>query len=794
MIYSIKYDGARHKLACPVKNRAELMRLRNSYQNRSNLKKYYKGDKKAKLKLLQLAYNARPVNGRLAGCQHIGSFFFHDVDCYDEQQSSAYKQLILSKKDEIGLMMLERSASGGWHLVCRRERGKTILENQVRVASILQIEMDTSAHDLQRVVFSTSGSEEDLPYLDDALFEEPMTVEESAAEYQALSERERNGEEELPEGAKRANKHYRPWEDSSPKFLAEPSGKAERGEVRRGLNDCRSTLVQTTPNPSYSGGEKVTYPSEYHGIPFADILKRYWEVNNKGFEPTEGDRDTLTFQLASDLRHICGKNADWLDQVIPCYDGFPVEEKRQKIRNALSSKFESMPQRLKTVLDSLEREKSHEGESPKRDRPLCESEVPPEMPDELPEPIALLVSNTPDIYKAAVAHAVFPSLAVHLWKVYFRYIDNKRHEATLMNCLMAGTGAGKDCISEPIDHIMADIRRRDAENMRREKEWKNEVNAKGANKDKKPRPEGLVIQEIDADMTNPAFVMRTAEAEDHFLYVKLNEIDQFDALKGNGRTGSQFQIMCLAFDPNNRYGQTRIGTQSITERVQIRFNWNAATTIQKGQRYFQRVLTDGPISRINFCTIPEREIGAEIPRYGEYDAAFDETLKPYIERLCAARGEVDCPEAFNLAERLCCECAEFAQLSQSRTYENLSFRANVIAWLKACVLYVANGCQWDERFEPFIRWSLNYDLWCKMHFFGAAIDNANNIAENGQRRGPQNLLTLLPEVFSRDDADRIRKQEGLGSKGTAKMISQWKSRGYILQLTVDSFQNLKFKG
>ena len=771
MIYYITYDGARHKLACPVKNRTELMRLRNSGLNRRNLKHYYKGDKKAKLKLLQLAYNARPVNRRLAGCQHIGSFFFHDVDCYDEQQTAAYKDLILNKKDEIGLMMLERSASGGWHLVCRRERGKTILENQVRVACILKIEMDTSAHDLQRVVFSTSGSAEDLPYLDDALFDEPMTEEESAAEYQALLEREAKGEEVLPEGAKQANKHYRPWEEKT------EDGRCKKDDV--------------SPQPSNISHH--TYPTDYHGIPFTAILKRYWEVNNKGFEPTEGDRDTLTFQLASDLRHICGKNADWLDQVIPCYDNFPIEEKRQKIRNALSSKFESMPQRLKTVLESLEREKSRQGAPSADGRPVIE-DVPPEMPEPLPALIDLLVSRTPDIYKAAVAHAVFPSLAVHLWKVYFRYIDNKRHEATLMNCLMAGTGAGKDCISEPIDHIMADIRLRDAENMRREKAWKNEVNSKGANKDKKQRPEGLVIQEIDADMTNPAFVMRTAEAEEHFLYVKLNEIDQFDALKGNGRTGSQFQIMCLAFDPNNRYGQTRIGTQSITERVQIRFNWNAATTIQKGQRYFQRVLTDGPISRINFCTIPEREIGAEIPRYGEYDAAFDEALKPYIERLCAARGDVDCPEAFRLAEQLCRECAEFAQLSQSRTYENLSFRANVIAWLKACVLYVANGCQWDERFESFIRWSLQYDLWCKMHFFGAAIDNANNISENGSRRGPQNLLTLLPEVFSRDDADRIRKQEGLGTKGTAKMISQWKTRGYILQLTVDSFQNLKFKG
>ena len=779
MIFYITYDGAGHKIARPVKDRAELMRLRHSDRNRKLLKKYYKGDKKAKMKLLQLVYNARPVDGRLAGCRHVSSFFFHDVDCYEKDtkdtkgsgtsvSSDELKQLILSKKEEIGLMMLERSASGGWHLVCRREPGKTILENQVRVATILQIEMDTSAHDLQRVVFSTSGSEEDLPYLDDALFEEPMTVEESAAEYQALVEREARGEEELPESAKRANKHYRPWEE-------------KMDEVRCQMEDVR---CQT------SAISHQTYPTDYHGIPFDAILKRYWELNNKGFEPTEGDRDTLTFQLASDLRHICGKNADWLDQVIPCYDGFPPEEKRQKIRNALNSKFESMPQRLRTVLESLE------GKQPKADPPKAEGraavdDVPPEMPEPLPEPIALLVSRTPEVYKAAVAHAVFPSLAVHLWKVYFRYIDNKRHEATLMNCLMAGTGAGKDCISDPIDHIMADIRQRDAENMRREKAWKNEVNSKGANKDKKQRPEGLVIQEIDADMTNPAFVMRTAEAEDHFLYVKLNEIDQFDALKGNGRTGSQFQIMCLAFDPNNRYGQTRIGTQSITERVQIRFNWNAATTIQKGQRYFQRVLTDGPISRINFCTIPEREIGAEIPRYGEYDTAFDEALKPYIERLCAARGDVECPEATLLAERLNRECAEFAQLSQSRTYENLSFRANVIAWLKACVLYVANGCQWDERFEPFIRWSLQYDMWCKMHFFGAAIDHANNAADNGSQRGPQNLLTLLPKVFSRDDADRIRQQHGLGTKGTSKMISQWKTRGYILQLTVDSFQNLK---
>jgi hypothetical protein len=352
-----------------------------------------------------------------------------------------------------------------------------------------------------------------------------------------------------------------------------------------------------------------------------------------------------------------------------------------------------------------------------------------------------------------------------------------------MNVLMAGTGAGKDCISEPINHIMADIRRRDAENLAREKAWKEEMNSKGANKDKRQRPEGLVIQEIDADMTGPAFVMRMAEADEHFLYTKLNEIDQFDALRGNGRGGQQFQIMCLAFDPGNRYGQTRVGTQSVTEKVCIRFNWNASTTVGKGKRYFQNVLTDGPISRINFCTIPEREIGAEMPVYGTYDAQFDEELRPYIERLCGARGTIDCPQAYRLAMKLKNECADFARLSQSRTYENLSFRALVIAYLKACVLFVAHGYKWDKTMEDFIRWSLQYDLFCKMHFFGEAIEEANHCSQSSGRRGPRNLLELLPNEFTMEDAVRIRREQGLQRQGAQDMIRMWRNRGYIEERT-----------
>ena len=406
--------------------------------------------------------------------------------------------------------------------------------------------------------------------------------------------------------------------------------------------------------------------------------------------------------------------------------------------------------------------------------------APPDMPKKLPKLVELLVSQTPDVYKPAVAHAIFPPLATHLCRTYFNYIDNVEHEATLMCCLLAGTGAGKNCVQMPINLIMEDIRKRDKDNLKREKEWKDEVTRKGANKDKRKRPENLVIQEIDADMTNPAFVMRTAEAQEHFLYTALNEIDQFDNLRGIGN--QQFRIMCLAFDPGNQYGQTRVGTQSVTERVTIRFNWNASTTINKGIRYFSKVLTDGPISRINFCTIPEREIGAEMPVYGTYDDTFRENLKPYIEHLNMASGTINCPEAFALAQKLKEENADFARMSQDRVYENLSFRANVIAYLKACVLYVANGCQWESEIEEFVRWSEQYDLYCKMRFFRDAIVKAEQEGVKSSKRGPSNMLQLLPNEFSYQQAEQLRSDLGLDTKGTRRMIATWVFRKYIVKV------------
>ncbi len=760
MIYRITYDNKSRKLAHPVKNREELMALRNSQQNLDNLNRARQGDEKAKADLLQLAYNLGHVEGLIAGCKSQGSFFFHDVDCYDAEQSDAFKELILSKKDAIGLMMLERSASGGWHLVCQRHPGTTILENQVRVSTELQIEMDTNTKDLQRVVYSTSGSPEDLPYLDDALFEEPMTAEECEAEYLRLKERERKRQEDVPKEAKKAIKHFKPWETEV---------KSEEMKSEKSAPNQHNSEIA-------AADERVRY--------IADGVMKEKGLEKSDFLNEGGRHTTVKVFLSGATQLLTKEEANGiLAELMPEHW---KDENIQELVEAFYANYYNPTQRLpkwqETLFTGSQRLKSV---SDQMETPAVLS--PPPMPKKLPRLIELLTKNTPEIYKPAVANAAFPPLGTHLCNVRFCYTDNVEHEATLMNCLMAGTGAGKGCIDEPINHIMADIKRRDEENTRRENEWKKDCQKKGANKDKMVRPEGLVIQQIDPDMTKPALVTRMDEAEGHFVYVKLNELDLFEQLKG--QTGKQhFQLMCLAFDPGAEYGQTRVGTQSVTARPKCRFNWNACTTIQKGRRFFSRVLTDGPISRINFCTIPEVEIGAEQPIYGKYDAEFDEQLKPYIDNLTNARGLIDCPQAFKLAKKMQEECAEFARLSQDNTYWNLSHRAIVIAWLKACVLYVANGQKWEKSIEDFVKWSLDYDMYCKMAFFGEDIERANYDGERIGTRGPRNLLELLPDEFTIEDAMRARLKQGMEAAKTGQMVSQWKSRGYILQLTVDSFK------
>ncbi|MBQ6055549.1 MAG: hypothetical protein IJL28_09655 [Prevotella sp.] len=781
MIYQILKNE--HKYARLVKNREEFLALRNSHENLENLAKARAGDEKAKAKLVQFAYNLGVLSGSaLAGCKSIGSYFFHDVDCYDAEQSAAMAQQILAKKDEIGLMMLEKSASGGYHLVCKRQPGTTILENQVRIATILQIEMDTNVHDLQRVVYSTSGDEKDLLYLDDELFSEPMTVEECETEYARLKERERKGEEQVPAGAKKARKHYKPWEDD----LATDDGEHRFAKGQGPVTSCDRYQSPGTPITSCDRDQSPVTPVDERVRFVMEAVLKAKGLEKSDFTDIGGRHNAVKIFLSGCNQLLSKVEANGaLAELMPEHW---ADENVQKCLSDFYAKYYNPERKLNKDEEAIFTKSRRLGDDKEAEVSDHSTPIPPEMPAKLPKLIKLLTKNTPNQYKAAVAHAVFPSLGTHLKEVEFEYTDYVKHEATLMNCLMAHTGAGKGCIDEPIRHIMADIKARDAENTRREAEWKKDCQKKGANKDKQVRPEGLVIQEIDPDMTKPALVTRMDEAEGHFVYVKLNEIDLFEQLKG--QTGKQhFQLMCLAFDPGAEFGQTRIGTQSVTARPKCRFNWNACTTIQKGRRFFSRVLTDGPISRINFCTIPEMEIGAEQPIYGKYDEAFDAELKTYIDNLVSAHGVVDCPQAFKLAKKLQEECAEFARLSQDETYWNLSHRAIVIAWLKACVLYVANGCQWEKTIEDFVRWSLQYDLWCKMQFFGEDIERANQESERIGTRGPRNLLELLPDEFKLEDIQRVRIKQGMsGDKHKCgQMIRQWVHRKYVLQVTDDSF-------
>ncbi len=734
-VHMIYYkDGV--KMMRPILNREEYLSQRDGGEQQSLLKGVREGKEQLKSKLVQMNYSCLPnEDGTLKGSKRMSSSIGMDIDHIGQGEMEELCSRILGKKDELGLLMLEKSARGqGYHLAFRRKQELSQEENLRWASNLLGVEYDKGAKDITRVFFTTTN--DDLLFLDDEVF----CIEE------AVMKKNTNG-------TNLTNKTLQHVAEEpaniTPQEVGEASAQSlEAFDLCVGLAGLKADAMD------------VWGVHNWHANLMAVLSVGVAKLMTK-----------------EQLRAVVAQRLPNYSQTEDC----------QKLIDYFYEKYDANKGFMNTALREINAKAQQKADNSCTANSLCNAE-PPEMPKKLPKLVQLLTSRTPEMYKPAVAHAVFPPLATHLCDVRFTYTDQVEHEATLMNCLMAGTGSGKGCIDEPIRHIMADIKRRDEENERREAEWKKDCQKKGANKDKLLRPEGLIIQIIDPDMTKPALVTRMDEAEGHFVYVKLNELDLFEQLKG--QTGKQhFQLMCLAFDTNAEYGQTRIGTQSVTARPMCRFNWNACTTILKGRRFFGRVLTDGPISRINFCTIPKQEIGSQQPIYGKYDVAFDEALKPYIDNLLSARGLIDCPQAYKLAKKLQQECAEFAQLSQSDTYWNLSFRACVIAWLKACVLFVANGQKWEKSIEDFIRWSLNYDLWCKMAFFGEDIERA----ENGDdarigKRGPRNLLELLPDKFTLEDANRVRRQQGMDTEKTGNMISTWKKRQYVVQMTDGSFQ------
>ena len=778
MIYRITYDNKSRKLAHPVKNREELMALRNSQQNLDNLNKARQGDEKAKADLLQLAYNLGHVEGLIAGCKSQGSFFFHDVDCYDAEQSDAFKELILSKKETIGLMMLERSASGGWHLVCKRIPGTTILENQVRVSTELQIEMDTNTKDLQRVVYSTSGSLEDLPYLDDALFEEPMTAEECEAEYLRLKEREKKRQEQLPAGAKKANKHYKPWAEKR----EERSEEVRSGDVK----EVKSGEVQ-----SCEADERTRFIfrecMKEEGVTDADLVDR-------------GGRHNSVKMILSSCTQLLTKEETlgMLKELMP--DNWQ-DENIQTLVNDFYSDYYNPSQRLTLFQKRVFRESRRLGgevsaqseselavQNQSELSKLFASKLPPEIPKVLPKLVKAVTQHTPQRYKATVAQAMFPPLSTYSRKLSFMYIDNQERDLRSCCLIIAGTGTGKDsCTKQPLQHIIADMVERDKENRIRLKKFNDEYNNKANNKQKPQRPDDLIIQTLKYDITKAALVQRMDDAQGAPLYIRLNELEQWDKIEGCTGRNNQFTTMKLCDDEGNDFGSDRASTQSVMASGCLHLNWNANTTLSKAMRYFKYVMTDGPISRLCLATIPDEEIGAEIAVFGNYDEKYDEALKPFIENLKAATGVIDCAPARKLARQLKDECADFARLSQDRVFDNLSHRALVHAFRKACLLYVANGNKWEKAIEDFCRWSLFYDLYLKMIFFGEQIRHADDDIPTS-KRGPQNLLDFLPETFSVEEAKRVRQKQGMDTEKTVKMISTWKSRGYVIQISDFSFK------
>ena len=720
------------------------------------------------------------------------------------------KQKILAQKsvlDSICLVHVTPSTEG-LRLIFKIPKGMTLAEAQKWMSEQLEDnDYDSCVKDLARPSFLVP--EDYILYIDEAKLFEVANIslnikEGSASESKDLKEGSASESEDLKQGGlhRTNNRNSVASNDKGEGFDAPPTLGRSGSERRVGAvspSPLRGEGRGERWSPPYEGGtgwlEKTSetqFPQEYNGIPYATLVMKLVEL--LGGEPQHGSRNTFIFTLACYLRYICDDNADWVKSVIPI---FGEEQKRAftTVESACSRKQSHvMPgivrKAIKLCQDELEKGQGknyEEADFGDIGNPNSYFYHVNELPTKLPRLIKLLVSKTPKMYQPAVSQAVFPPLAAHLCSTRFRYIDNVEHEATLMSILCAPTGSGKECVSEPINHIMADIRTRDAEQRAREKAWKDECNSKGSNKDKRERPEGLVIQEVNIDMTNPAFVLRMKEAEEHFLYAKVNELNLFDALKG--KTNQHFRIMELAFDLGI-YGQDRVGVQSVTETVRVRFNWNASCTPKKCRDYFRRVVTDGPVSRISFSTIDRRPCGSEIPVYGSYDAAFDEELRPYIENLVKARGLVDCPQAFKLAQKLVGENAEFARLSQNYVFENLSFRANVIAYLKACVLYVANGMKWEKSIEDFVRWSERYDLWCKLKLFGQMIYEADNEQAKTDKEfvsGPKNLLRMLPDEFTLEDYLKLRRQQGFEGddrKRAMNAINQWVHRGYVARLTM----------
>ena len=755
------------KYCRPLQTLDELKAACNTPENISNWNQYRAThDEKFKRALVQVNYNCQlPDGGLLKGARTLSPFFFYDIDCSDEQEMRSIMAQLVERKEELRLVEVSESAGYGVHAVGRREPGKTILESQVRLSILTHTEMDTNTKDNVRVVFHGPINDETTPLLDEALLTERFTDEEASEEYLRVKERETQGLEEVPRSAKKSNKHYRPWEEPESAFT-NPSADSTANE---------------------QGPRRTDFPKEYKGVPYTEIIAKYWELFNDGKEPTEGDRDSMTYQLACDLKHICGHNAEWLDLVIPCYDRFPLEEKRKKIQSALQSKAEGMPYRVRQVMQAL---KASAGVK------ACGGTLttPPPMPKKLPPLLKLLTKNVPDFYKPAVANAVFPALGAHLHGVKFRYWDNVEHEATFMNVLIGRQSIGKGSIKEPIRHIMEDIRQRDLPNRQREADWKQKN--PGARQKKDPRPTDICIQMLIDNRTDAVFNQRIVDVNNNgerYIYTIVDELDALKKVTSKGTADEVGLLIRKAFD-NSLAGQERVGADSVSGIAPLRWNFNASTTPPNARKFFYKMVNDGTVSRLDISTIIRTDDDDTAPILGIYDHTFAEELKPYIERLETANGLIECHQARKLSLEIRQENSDTAKLYESEAYRVFSYRANVIAWLKGMLLFVAHGYKWNKEIADFVRWSEQYNLWCKMLYFGNQLEKElREEAEIERQSGPQNLLALLPEEFTRDQYRQMRQSQGRSGDGESTLRT-WAARGYIfLDAATGNYVKIKKK-
>ena len=718
-----KGDGGA-KFMRPIHSREEYLQSRNSEKQQLTLKAVRSGEEGRKSQLIQMNYSCLPnEDGTLKGSKRMSTTVGMDIDHIAVEEMSKVKERILQKKDELGLLMLEESArGGGYHLVFKRKPELSQEENLKWASNLLEVEYDAQAKDITRVFFTTT--EQELIYLDDAIFE----IKEAA--------------------------------DTESESVAV-------------LQCCSSQ--EAVPQPSFDS------EARYNGVLFKDIISKYWELYNDGKEPSEGDRNVLTFELAATIRSIRGYSLEQLMQVIPNYwakpDGTCTQEDLAEWRNtleiALKEPRKGMPYRLKQVLQALKSQQAVKA---------CGGTLttPPPMPKKLPPLIKLLTKNVPWFYKPAVANAVFPGLGAHLHGVKFRHWDNVEHEATFMNVLIGRQSIGKGTIKKPIEYIMEDIKQRDQPNRLREAEWKQKN--PGAKQKKDPRPTDICIQMLIDNLTDAVFNQRIVDANNNgqrFIYTIVDEIEGLKKVTSKGTVDEVGLLIRKAFD-NSDAGQERVGADSVSGIAPLRWNFNASTTPPNAKKFFFRMVNDGTVSRLDVSTIirTDEDDDAE-PILGIYDHTFAQELKPYIDRLEAANGLIECSQSKRLSLEMKQENKDAAKLYESEAYRVFSYRANVIAWLKGMVLYVAHGYKWSKEIADFVRWTQQYNLWCKMLYFGQQLEKELREEEAIQRQsGPQNLLELLPDEFTKEQYRQMRQQQGKSGSGDGTLRS-WQSRGYI---------------